>query len=549
MTRIRASVRALIATMACLVFVAGGMVSAAIAASVGTNWELQTTPGTDVSWTSITYGGSAQDKKFVAVGSSGAIMYSSNGNEWLMATEGVPQNNFNSVTWGGAPGQEKFVAVSTTNEAGAPRAIYSADGITWHSDVTGVPANKLWASVAYGDGVFVALAYAGESGAPAFRAMKSEDGINWTVPSGSPSARSWRSLTYGAGMFVGVANNLAASSRATYSADGGETWQEGSIDLQGSWASVTYGGPSGNEKFVAVGAHSDINQNRVMTSIDGINWTVDTTVTTGAWTSIAWGGSGVNSRFVAVGNGVEPRVMTSPNGIASWMAPVAPANREWQGVAFGGNKFAAIARNGGSEQVMTSTVTFSVDYEANGASSGSIPPVSGTDFEQGDLVPVASNTGRLVRKGFVLAGWDTRPNGSGTRYLPGSTFTMPADSVVLYAAWVKVPPPVRAPSKPRKLKTTGKPNSSSYTVKWLKPMRSTSNTKYQTTFRVRGRSDVVINKKTSKRSVTVTRKRLLKNTYRTRGEYRGIITYRVSVIAVDGSKQSAPATILLRVRG
>jgi len=63
-------------------------------------------------------------------------------------------------------------------------------------------ADNNWRSVAYGNGLFVAVAYSGTGN----RVMTSPDGINWTIRV-SAADNDWYSVTYGNGLFVAVANN------------------------------------------------------------------------------------------------------------------------------------------------------------------------------------------------------------------------------------------------------------------------------------------------------------------------------------------------------
>jgi hypothetical protein len=73
----------------------------------------------------------------------------------------------------------------------------SPDGITWTAR-TAAEANA-WYSIAYGNGLFVAVA---DNGTNCF--MTSSDGIAWTAPIAA-EACGWNSITYGNGLFVAVA--------------------------------------------------------------------------------------------------------------------------------------------------------------------------------------------------------------------------------------------------------------------------------------------------------------------------------------------------------
>lgn len=83
---------------------------------------------------------------------------------------------------------------------------------------------------------------------------------------------------------------------------------------------------------------------------------------------------------------------------------------------------------------------YTVTYDGNGATGGSIPMDSGNPYYAGSLVTVLGNTGNLVRAGYRFIGWTFTPDGSGTVYQEGDTFLMPENNVVLYALWEAVPP-------------------------------------------------------------------------------------------------------------
>ena len=81
-------------------------------------------------------------------------------------------------------------------------------------------------------------------------------------------------------------------------------------------------------------------------------------------------------------------------------------------------------------------VYYSVRYDANGATSGDTP-VDSTHYEEAETATTASNSGSLVRTGYIFAGWCTTADGSGEIYTEGDTMTMGTADVNLYARWVK----------------------------------------------------------------------------------------------------------------
>jgi uncharacterized repeat protein (TIGR02543 family) len=82
----------------------------------------------------------------------------------------------------------------------------------------------------------------------------------------------------------------------------------------------------------------------------------------------------------------------------------------------------------------TQFLTYSVTYNSNGSTGGSVP-TDGNAYVAGDTITVRGNTGSLVKTGYTFAGWNTAANGSGTSYAGGATFTMGSSNVTLYAKW------------------------------------------------------------------------------------------------------------------
>ncbi|MEI6604597.1 MAG: leucine-rich repeat protein [Verrucomicrobiota bacterium] len=81
-------------------------------------------------------------------------------------------------------------------------------------------------------------------------------------------------------------------------------------------------------------------------------------------------------------------------------------------------------------------VTYTVTYNSNGSTSGTVPTDAGT-YAAGTLVTLRANTGSLTKTGFTFTGWNTAANGSGTSYASSgsATLTMGSASVILYAKW------------------------------------------------------------------------------------------------------------------
>ena len=233
-----------------------------------------------------------------------------------------------------------YVAVS---DNGANRAMTSEDGFSWIAKA--LEANT-WEAVAYGGGVFVAVARA-ITGTQ--YVVTSPDGVTWT-PRIEAELNQWYSVIYGDGAFIVVSLALGGGgqSRVMTSTDGGITWVSRKANIANQWSSVVYG----NDMFVAV---SRDGANRVMTSTDkGITWTAQTAAQLNTWESVTFG----NGIFVAVASAITAGqyVMTSNNGF-TWMGQVEAETNTWESVAFGNGVFVAVASalgGGGTQYVMTS---------------------------------------------------------------------------------------------------------------------------------------------------------------------------------------------------
>jgi len=90
---------------------------------------------------------------------------------------------------------------------------------------------------------------------------------------------------------------------------------------------------------------------------------------------------------------------------------------------------------GGSTPPSTSTTTYTVTYNGNGSTSGTVPTDS-NQYSIGTSVTILGNTGSLAKAGYTFTGWNTLSNGTGTGYVAAATFTMGSSNIVLYAQWM-----------------------------------------------------------------------------------------------------------------
>ena len=96
-----------------------------------------------------------------------------------------------------------------------------------------------------------------------------------------------------------------------------------------------------------------------------------------------------------------------------------------------------VSVTGASGKVTVNVPTYTVTYNGNGNTSGTVPADSGT-YLNGATVTVLG-AGTLTRSGYSFNGWNTAANGSGTSYAAAATFSMVSANVTLYAQWTALP--------------------------------------------------------------------------------------------------------------
>jgi hypothetical protein len=234
----------------------------------------------------------APSGKFVIAPTSGSIgRYSSNGDTWT--TFDFPANgNWKCL----AAGDNKFVAIANASS----NAAYSTNGEDWGAG-TGL-SSRNWNGVAYGKptgistGIFVAVA--GNLNSAAY----STNGTTWTASTlptfGDSTLNEWVDIAFGYGVFVAIANSGNIAAVGTWNGTT-LTWQGTIMDVIGDssardWVSVAYG----NRRFVAISSTGDVGY-----SFNGLDWlpaemSSQDGSTAHNWTQVRYG-QGV---FFAVGN-------------------------------------------------------------------------------------------------------------------------------------------------------------------------------------------------------------------------------------------------------
>ena len=254
------------------------------------------------------------------------------GTVW-QTSSAAEQNFWRSVAYGNGV----WVAVAST---GTNRVMRSTnDGVTWTA-VAAAEQNS-WYSVAYGNGVWVAVASDGTN-----RVMRSTDnGVTWTAVAAAEQ-NPWRSVAYGNGVWVAVAP--FGTNHVMRSTDNGVTWTAVAAAEQNpggfSWYSVAYGNG-------VWGAVAPTGTNRVMRSTnDGVTWTAVAAAEQNSWYSVAYG----NGVWVAGASTGTNRVMRSTNAGVTWTSVAAAEQNFWELVAYDNGVWVAVSSDG-TNRVMRST--------------------------------------------------------------------------------------------------------------------------------------------------------------------------------------------------
>ena len=78
---------------------------------------------------------------------------------------------------------------------------------------------------------------------------------------------------------------------------------------------------------------------------------------------------------------------------------------------------------------------FTVTYDGN-TNTGGTAPSSQSSYVGGATITLQSNTGNLSKTGYLLSGWNTAANGTGTAYAIGQNNLTLSAGVTLYAQWL-----------------------------------------------------------------------------------------------------------------
>ncbi|MDP1688979.1 MAG: tail fiber domain-containing protein [bacterium] len=246
-------------------------------------------------------------------------------------------------------------------------------------------------------------------------------GNDWTSRT-TPNNGSWNSVTYGNGLFVAVANGSSAGNfNHVMTSPDGVNWTNRVTPANNNWKSVAFGksGSSGatpNGLFVAVSSNGV--DNRVMTSPDGIIWTTRATTTAGTWQSVTYG----NDLFVAVGATSNNNIMTSSDGGITdpWTNRVSPENYNWESVTYGTDRFVAVSSSGANGRAM---------WSLNGKTNWTLSTDADTKSKAWSSIAFSSVLNRFVA---VETGGQAMYSTDGNSWFPGNTTTAHSWKSVVY---------------------------------------------------------------------------------------------------------------------
>lgn len=211
-----------------------------------------------------------------------------------------------------AYGNGVFVAVSNKS-TGTDTGVYSLDGVSWKE--MKFPTATNLQTVSYGNGKFVAIPYKSNI------AFYSSNGIDWNQTS-LPASEAWIKVIYGSNRFIVVGQN---SNTYAYSLDGIE-WISSKLPITGSSA-IGYG----DGKFVVMGYLT----NTAAYSSDGIDWTVISSLsqTSRNYYECVYG----KGRFIAVAANTD--VVIYSDDAVTWHEVKLPVSKNWYSAAYGDGKF------------------------------------------------------------------------------------------------------------------------------------------------------------------------------------------------------------------
>lgn len=288
--------------------VAIGDTGAIQTSSDGLVWQARTGTGWPAIW-DVAYDGS----QFVAA-TDGGFARSVSGRTWVTGAAGGSFYGLlaaNGLLIGAGSGQtlnHSLIAVSTNR------------GQSWTELQLGTLG---WlASVAFGNGLYVAVGNAPFSSSPA-PIFTSTDGFTWTPRDSGVTGVNLQNVAFGNGLFVAT----TAGSTQVLTSPNGIAWTDRETGVPGEFEAISFIGG----QFVAA-------KTRIATSPDGITWT-----DRGGSGAALYDVQSALGNYVAVGK--DGVILTSTN-LLSWMPRFVGTLQEINAVAYGSDSFIAVGRGG-----------------------------------------------------------------------------------------------------------------------------------------------------------------------------------------------------------
>ncbi len=296
---------------------------------------------------------------WVALTDSGTGQYSDdNGDTWTEVTLPVT-HSFDSIAYGDGV----YVAVGA--DSADDNTIYSNDkGRTWN--VATIPVGLGWTAIAFGNHTFVACAVNGDA---TNKVMKSSDGAKTWNSIAVPANLQLFTCAFGDGVFIITAGNGDLTNSVWRSTDNGSTWVKITVSYirpsSFPYSYMTFGVDSkGNKTFVSM-AYGGSATNQIAVSRDkGLTWTFKDAPVAQEWTGGVYG-EGV---FVFIGEDISktPMIITSFDDGNTWIGRDVPNIQHWTAIGFGNRKFLAVSYDGDvTKNIMISPFDRNVKFYKN----------------------------------------------------------------------------------------------------------------------------------------------------------------------------------------
>lgn len=324
------------------------------------------------------------NKTYYLTASSGAVLASTNLSTWI--SRSIPSKNVvygssssSNVAWAAfAYGNSRLVAIRGASGATVPNggfadntaAVTTDGGQNWTfgalpQNVTGTGTNIGWASVAYGNGIFMAVG-SGNGGGSQTYTSRSVGGVEWISAIAGPNPGfNPGQIVYGNGIWAYIYVDTG-SWTVSYSTNIGTSWTT-ITPFATTATSIAYG----NGVFVVVGSSSTGTATTTCySSPTCVTWTARTLPSSQIWTSVTF----ANGYFVAIGN-LATAIATSTDGI-TWVAQTVPSATSKSSIAGGDGKFFYQQNIGSTTSADITTINFS-----QSSASFTLPivgPLSGT---------------------------------------------------------------------------------------------------------------------------------------------------------------------------